>query len=53
MKTNELIHRYLLGIASDNDVQELESRLRDDEARQDELLLQAELDAHLCQAVQL
>ena len=40
MTSNELIHRYLLGIASDDDVKELESRLQGDEALQDELLLQ-------------
>ena len=34
-------------------LRELESRLRDDEGLQDEFLLQAELDAHLRQEVQL
>ena len=52
MKSNELIHRYLLGTASEDDVQELDSRLRVDEALQDELLLQAEIDAHLRQETQ-
>lgn len=53
MKSNELIHRYLLGIASREEVQELERRLQGDEGLQDEFLLQAELDAHLRQAAQL
>ena len=52
MTSNELIHRYLLGIASDDDVKELESRLQGGEVLQDELLLQAELDAHLRQETQ-
>jgi len=52
MKSNELIHRYLLGVASGEEVQELERRLQGDEGLQDEFLLQAELDAHLRQAAQ-
>jgi hypothetical protein len=53
MKSNELIHRYLLGVASGDEVQELERRLQGDEGLQDEFLLQAELDAHLRQTAQL
>ncbi len=53
MTSNELIQRYLLGIASDDEVHELESRLQVDAKLQDEFLLQAELDAHLRQEAQL
>jgi len=53
MKSNELIQRYFSGMASDDEVHELENRLRDDEELQDEFLLQSELDAHLRQEVQL
>jgi uncharacterized protein len=53
MKTNELIHRYLLGVASGEEVQELERQLQGDEGLQDEFLFQAELDAHLRQTAQL
>ena len=53
MKPNELIQRYLLGVASAEEVQELECRLLGDEGLQDDFLLQAELDAHLRQAAQL
>ena len=52
MKSSELIHRYLIGAASAEDVRELERRLQSDETLQDEYLLQAELDAHLRQQVQ-
>lgn len=52
MKSSELIHRYLIGCVSAEEVQELECRLQSDEALQDEFLLQAELDAHLRQAAQ-
>jgi len=53
VKPNELIHRYLLGISSEEEVQELERRLHGNEELQDEFLLQAELDAHLRQEAQL
>jgi ankyrin repeat protein len=53
MKSSELIHRYLIGGASAEEVRELESRLQSDETLQDEYLLQAELDAHLRQQVQI
>jgi ankyrin repeat protein len=53
MKSNELIGRYLLGIASDEEVHELEHSLQSDEDLQDVFLLQAELDAHLRQEAQL
>ena len=52
MKSSELIHRYLIGGASAEEVRELESRLQSDETLQDEYLLQAELDAHLRQQVE-
>ena len=52
MESNELIRQYLLGMASDEQVNELEGRLRSDEQLQDEFLLQAELDAHLRQEAQ-
>ena len=41
VKPNELIHRYLLGISSEEEVQELERRLHGNEELQDEFLLQA------------
>lgn len=53
MKSSELIHRYLIGVASAEEVRELESRLQTDETLQEEYLLQAELDAHLRQQVQI
>lgn len=53
MKSSELIGRYLNGVASAEEVHELESRLQSDEELQNEYLLQAELDAHLRQAAQL
>ena len=53
MKSSELIHRYLIGDASTEEVRELESRLQGDETLQDEYLLQAELDAHLRQQFQI
>ncbi len=52
MKSSELIHRYLIGVASAEEVRELESRLQTDETLQEEYLLQAELDAHLRQQVE-
>ncbi len=53
VKSDPTIRRYLLGIASDHEVRELERRLRSDEGLQDQLLLEAELDAHLRQEAQL
>ncbi|MEM7475878.1 MAG: hypothetical protein AAF483_12875 [Planctomycetota bacterium] len=49
IETNELIHRYFLGIASEEQVRELERRLESDALLQDEFLLQAEIDTHLRQ----
>ena len=49
---NELIHRYLVGIATDEEVRELEARLLADDQLQDEFLFQTELDAHLRQEAQ-
>ncbi len=53
METNELIQRYSLGICSEEEVNELERRLREDEKLQDEFLREAEIDAHLRQEAQL
>ena len=53
MTSNELIQRYLLGLTTEEEVRELEACLANDEKLQGELLLQAELDAHLRQEVQL
>ncbi len=53
MTSNELIQRYLLGLTTEEEVRELEACLADNEKLQGELLLQAELDAHLRQEVQL
>ena len=52
MNSQELIHRYLLGIASEDDVRQLERLLQNDPTVQDEFLLQAEMDAHLRQEAQ-
>lgn len=52
MKPNELIQRYFLGIASEREVRELESRLRVDADLQDDFLFYAETDAHLFQESQ-
>ncbi|MCP4786427.1 MAG: hypothetical protein GY878_23045 [Fuerstiella sp.] len=53
MRSNELIQRYSLGICSEEEVNELERRLREDEKLQDEFLREAEIDAHLRQEAQL
>ena len=53
MTSNELIQRYLLGLTTEEEVRELEACLANNEKLQGELLLQAELDAHLRQEVQL
>ncbi|MCR9295693.1 MAG: ankyrin repeat domain-containing protein [bacterium] len=50
--SHELMHRYLAGIASEEEVRELEARLFVDDQLQDEFLFQAELDAHLRQEAQ-
>jgi ankyrin repeat protein len=50
--SNELIHRYLVGIATNEETRKLETRLIADDQLQDEFLLQAELDAHLRQEAQ-
>ena len=47
--SNELIHRYLLGIITDDEVRALEARLLADDQFQDEFLFQSEVDAHLRQ----
>jgi len=52
MKSGELIHRYFIGVASAEEVRELERRLQGDKTIQDEYLLQAEIDAHLRQKVE-
>lgn len=48
----ELIHRYLTGIATHEEVRELESRLKADHGLQDAFLFQVDLDAHLRQEAQ-
>ena len=53
MTSSELIQRYLLGLATEEEVRELETRLASDEQLQDEILLQAEFDSHLRHEVQL
>ncbi|MEO1618906.1 MAG: ankyrin repeat domain-containing protein, partial [Planctomycetota bacterium] len=53
MRSNELIQRYSLGLCSEEEVNELERRLRADETLQDEFLREAEIDAHLRQEAQL
>lgn len=50
--SSELIHRYLAGIATDDQVRELEARLLADDQLQDEFLFQSEVDAHLRQEAQ-
>ena len=50
--SSELIHRYLVGIATNEETRELEARLVADDQLQDEFLLQTELDAHLRQEAQ-
>lgn len=52
MKSDELILRYLMGTASEAEVNELERRLREDESLQDEYIRHAELDALLHQEAQ-
>ncbi len=52
MKSDELILRYLMGTASEAEVNELERRLREDESLQDEYMRHAELDALLHQEAQ-
>ncbi|MEM6776447.1 MAG: hypothetical protein AAF670_02250 [Planctomycetota bacterium] len=49
IESNELIHRYVLGIATGEQTDELERRLQNDSLLQDEFLLQAEMDMHLRQ----
>ncbi len=51
-RSSELIQKYLLGIATEEEVRELESGLELDVELQQEFLLQAEIDAHLRQEVQ-
>jgi len=50
--SNELIHRYLLGITTDDEVRELEARLLADDQLQDEFLFQSEVDSYLRQEAQ-
>lgn len=50
--SNELIHRYMLGVATDDEVRELEARLLADDQLQGEFLFQSEIDAHLRQEAQ-
>ncbi|MFT4558403.1 MAG: ankyrin repeat protein [Planctomycetaceae bacterium] len=52
MTSNELIHRYLLGLTTEDEVRELEARLTNNDELLDEFVLQAELDTHLRQEAQ-
>jgi ankyrin repeat protein len=52
-RSNELIQKYLLATATEEEVRELENRLGSDTALQHEFLLQAEIDSHLRQEAQL
>ncbi|MEO1970721.1 MAG: ankyrin repeat domain-containing protein [Pirellulaceae bacterium] len=52
MKSDELFLRYLMGTASEAEVNELERRLREDESLQDEYMRHVELDALLHQEAQ-
>ena len=52
MNSNELIQRYLVGVATVDEVEELEHRLRADRKLGNKLVLHAELDAHLLQMAQ-
>lgn len=51
-KPSELIQRYFLGIASEDEVKELDRKLKLDVALQDEYLLHVETDTHLRQESQ-
>ncbi|MCA9127106.1 MAG: ankyrin repeat domain-containing protein [Planctomycetales bacterium] len=51
-RSNELIQKYLLAIATEEEVLELENRLKSEIELQHEFLLQAEIDAHLRQEAQ-
>ena len=53
MDSDELICRYLHGVASEEEVRELDRRLRSDQALQEDFLVQSELDANLRQEAQL
>lgn len=46
-RPSELIQKYPLAIATEEEVHELENRLESDIELQHEFLLQAEMDAHL------
>ena len=52
MTPNELIHRYLLGTVTSDEVRELEQQLQNDPSLQDDFLMQAEVDTHLRQEAQ-
>ncbi len=51
-RSSELIQKYLLAIATEEEVLELENRLKSEIELQHEFLLQAEIDAHLRQEAQ-
>lgn len=51
-RPSELIQKYLLSIATEEEVHELENRLKSDIELQYEFLLQAEIDSHLRQEAQ-
>lgn len=52
-RSSELIQKYLLATATEEEVRELENRLERDVELQHEFLLQAEIDSHLRQEAQL
>lgn len=52
IRSGELIQKYLLATVTEEDVRDLENRLRSDIELQHEFLLQAEIDAHLRQEAQ-
>jgi|LakMenEpi03Aug12_release.lakeMendotaPanAssembly.Ray.scaffolds.fasta_scaffold314144_2 ankyrin repeat protein len=51
-RSSELMQKYLLAIATEEEVHELENRLESDIELQHEFLLQVEIDAHLRQEAQ-
>ena len=51
-RSSELIQKYLLAIATEEEVLELENRLKSEIELQHKFLLQAEIDAHLRQEAQ-
>lgn len=52
MTSKELIHRYMQGVATDEEIRALEKQLIEDEQVQEEFLFQTDIDAHLRQEAQ-